>query len=60
MSNIITPYLIQIAEMGGIETTIRRNKGLKNGVYLYHGIVTNKSIAEWFDIKYRDINLIVF
>jgi alanine dehydrogenase len=60
ISNIITPYLLQIAEDGGIETAIRCDKGLKNGVYLYHGILTNKAIGDWFDLPYSDINLIVF
>ena len=48
ISNIITPYLMQIAEDGGIESAIRCNKGLKNGVYMYHGILTNKAIGDWF------------
>ncbi len=60
ISNIITPYLLQIAEDGGIEAAIRCNKGLKNGIYLYHGILTNKAIGDWFNIQYSDINLIVF
>jgi alanine dehydrogenase len=60
ISNILTPYLLQIAEYGGLESAIRCNNGLKNGVYLYHGILTNKSIAEWFDMPYSDLNLIVF
>ncbi|MFV8343270.1 alanine dehydrogenase [Flavobacterium sp. XS2P39] len=60
ISNIITPYLLQIAEDGGIESALRCNKGLKNGVYLYHGILTNKAIGDWFDIPDNDINLIVF
>lgn len=60
ISNILTPYLIQIADDGGIESAIRRDDGLKNGIYTYHGLHTNKSIAEWFDLTYRDINLIVF
>jgi alanine dehydrogenase len=60
ISNIITPYLLQIAEDGGIEPAIRCDYGLKNGVYMYHGILTNKAIGEWFDIPNNDINLIVF
>lgn len=60
ISNILTPYLLQIAEDGGIESSIRCNNGLKHGVYSYHGILTNKSIAEWFGIPHSDINLIVF
>ena len=60
ISNIITPYLLQIADDGGIETAIRCNSGLKHGVYFYHGILTNKAIGEWFGISNSDINLIVF
>jgi len=60
ISNIITPYLIQIAEDGGIESAIRCNPGLKHGLYFYHGILTNKSIGDWFDMPNSDINLIVF
>ena len=60
ISNIISPILIQIAEDGGIEAAIRCNKGLKNGIYFYHGILTNKPIADWFNLEHRDINLIVF
>lgn len=60
ISNIISPYLMQIAEDGGIESAIRCNKGLKNGVYMYHGILTNKAIGDWFGLSYSDINLIVF
>lgn len=60
ISNIISPFIMKIAEDGGIESAIRCDKGLKNGVYLYHGILTNKAIGDWFDLPNNDINLIVF
>lgn len=60
ISNIISPFLLQMAEDGGIESAIRCNAGLKHGIYFYHGILTNRSIADWFSLNYRDINLIVF
>jgi alanine dehydrogenase len=60
ISNIITPSLLGIAEDGGIESAIRRNQGLKHGVYLYHGILTNKVVGEWFNMPDNDINLLVF
>lgn len=60
ISNIITPFLLQIGDDGGLESAIRCNRGLKNGIYFYHGLLTNKSIADWFDLEHRDINLIVF
>jgi alanine dehydrogenase len=60
ISNIITPFLLHIAEDGGIESAIRCNRGLKNGIYFYHGLLTNKVIGDWFNIDSRDINLLVF
>jgi len=59
ISNIFTPYLIQIGEEGGIENAVRFDKGLKNGLYFYHGILTSKPVADWFDLSYRDINLLI-
>ena len=60
LSNIFTPYLLDIGEEGGIENKLRFDKGLKNGLYFYHGVLTNKSVANWFNLHYRDINLLIF
>lgn len=60
ISNIFSPYLLKIAENGGFENAIRMDEGLKNGLYFYHGILTNKTIADWFDIPYNDLNLLIF
>jgi|TARA_B100000768_G_scaffold65104_1_gene62689 alanine dehydrogenase len=60
ISNIFTPYLLKIAEDGGVENSLRFDKGLKNGLYFYHGVLTNKYIADWFDLDYTDANLLIF
>ena len=60
ISNIFTPYLLNIAENGGLENSLRINKGLKSGLYFYRGILTSKSVSDWFDLPYRDINLLFF
>ena len=60
ISNIFAPYLLEMAEHGGLEHFIRHNKGFKNGLYFYHGILTNRSIAQWFDLPYNDPNLLIF
>ncbi|SHI72305.1 alanine dehydrogenase [Arenibacter nanhaiticus] len=60
ISNIFTPYLLKIGEDGGLENALRFDKGLRNGLYLYHGILTNKSVGEWFDLSYSDINFLIF
>jgi alanine dehydrogenase len=59
ISNIFTPYLLNIAEEGGFENSARFDRSLRNGMYFYHGILTNKTVADWFDLPYRDINLLL-
>ncbi len=60
ISNIFTPYLLKIADDGGIENALRFDRGLRNGLYFYHGILTNKLVADWFDLDYSDVNLLIF
>lgn len=59
ISNILTPYLLNVAEEGGFENAARFDKSLRNGMYFYHGILTNKTVGDWFDIPHRDINLLI-
>ena len=60
ISNMFTPYLLDIGEKGGIENTLRFDSSLRNGLYFYHGVLTSKSVANWFDLPYRDPNLLIF
>ncbi len=60
ISNIFTPYLLKIGEDGGLEQSLRFDKGLRNGLYMYHGILTNKTVGDWFDLSHSDINFLIF
>jgi len=57
LSNIFLPYILGIGEKGGIDGAARVNKGLRNGIYIYKGILTNKSVGKWYALPYKDINL---
>ena len=58
VSNIFTPYLLNIAEEGGFENAARLDRSLQKGMYFYHGILTNRTVADWFNLPFRDINLL--
>ena len=60
ISNIFTPYLLEIGDEGGIENAARFDKSLQRGMYFYHGILTNRAVADWFNLPYNDINLLIF
>jgi alanine dehydrogenase len=59
VSNILTPLLLETAEVGGFEKAIHQNAGLRHGVYLYKGSLTNFHIGERFNIKYTNLNLLI-
>ena len=59
ISNVLMPIVIQIGESGGMENLIISKQGIRNGVYLYKGCVTNAPIAKRFNFKYTDLDLLL-
>jgi alanine dehydrogenase len=59
ISNVLMPILLDCTDMGGLESLIQAKAGIRNGVYLYKGCVTNAPIAKRFDFKYTDLDLLL-
>lgn len=59
LSNFFLSYLLDIAENGGLENFINIDSGFRKGVYVYKGRHTNQQLAQWFDLDYRDLNLLI-
>lgn len=59
LTNIFTPILMDIGEMGGIMKVIWDRPGVRNAIYLYQGHLTNKDMAERFNIPPKDLELLV-
>ncbi len=59
LTNIFTPILLDIGEAGGIKNMLWENTGVRNGVYVYQGHLTNKHLAARFLIPYKDLDLLV-
>jgi alanine dehydrogenase len=59
LTNIFTPILIDIGDMGGIMNLIWEKAGIRNAVYIYQGSMTNKDLANRFGLPHKDLNLLV-
>ncbi len=59
LSNTFTPLLLSIGESGGIKSSLIDDVGLRNGVYIYNGLLTNSMIGRLFDIPSKDIDLLM-
>ena len=59
LSNIFAPVILDLGDEGGIVNLIRNQKGFRNGVYLYHGTLTNEDIATSFDLSWKPLELLI-
>lgn len=59
LSNFFAPIMLRIAEAGGIEGLLKSDAGIRHGVYLYNGMLTNKYISDLYGIPYKDLDLLM-
>ena len=59
LTNIFTPILLDIGEMGGVMNLIWERPGIRNATYLYQGKLTNKDLSERFNIPVKDLDLLI-
>ncbi len=57
-SNILTPILLRCGEMSGMKNLIYQDAGIRSGIYLYKGNLTNVHLAELFNIKSSNLDLL--
>ena len=58
LSNIFSQIFLAAAEEGGIDEIIWKNKSVRTGVYMYHGSITNRYIAEACKLPFKDLDLL--
>ena len=58
-SNIFAPLLQKMADTGGITHLLKIDTGVRNGVYLYNGILTNETLGQKFGIISKDLDLLI-
>jgi alanine dehydrogenase len=59
LSNLLSPIILKIGEFGGLDHLIISDVGLRQGVYICHGNLTNKMVGEWLNLSYKEIDLII-
>ena len=59
LSNIFSPILLDMGNHGGCSSLIVNDIGFRGGVYIYKGILTSEVLGKVFDLKYKDIELLL-
>ena len=59
LSNIFTPILLDMGDQGGCRDLIRNDQGFRGGVYIYKGTLTSEVLGKVFNLKYKEIELLI-
>jgi alanine dehydrogenase len=59
LSNFFAPVLLNIGEHGGVENMLKYDPGVRKGVYLFNGTLTNQYIGEYFNLPCQNIELLM-
>ncbi len=58
-SNFFAPVILNIGEQGGIVNMLKNDPGVRQGVYIFNGTLTNQFIGESFQLPSQDIELLM-
>ncbi len=59
ISNIMTPILLEAAQIGGMEKMLLFNRYFRHGVYMYKGHLTNDYLGKRFNLKSTNLELLI-
>ena len=59
LSNIFSPILLEMGEKGGCKELIKSDEGFRSGVYIYKGVLTSEVLGKVFNLKYKNIELLI-
>lgn len=55
LSNIFSPIMLEIGDVGGCKGMIMKDHGFRSGVYIYQGKLTSQILGKVFDLPYKNI-----
>lgn len=59
MSNVFAPLILGLGEIGTTGKHLKDNVGLRQGVYVYNGILTNEKVGQKLGMPSKDIDLLM-
>jgi alanine dehydrogenase len=59
VSNVFAPIILGLGEIGSTGKHLKEDVGLRHGVYIYNGILTNEAIGHQLGIPSKDIDLLM-
>ncbi|OIP00518.1 MAG: hypothetical protein AUJ98_07520 [Bacteroidetes bacterium CG2_30_33_31] len=59
LSNYIGPFISELSNAGGLEKILMNDQGVRNGIYIYRGMVVMKEVSEYFGLPFHNLDLLL-
>lgn len=59
LTNIFAPILVDIGDFGGLMNMVWKRPGIREALYCYQGHMTNKDLADMYNLPFKDLELLV-
>jgi len=59
LNNIMVPIILDMGAAGGVDNLLKRDYGVRQGVYIYNGLITNLPISRHFNLPFQDLDLLM-
>ncbi len=59
LNNIMVPIILDMGNAGGVDNLLKRDYGVRQGVYIYNGLLTSLHISRLFNLPFQDLDLLM-
>jgi alanine dehydrogenase len=59
LNNIMVPIILDLGNAGGVDQLLKRDYGVRQGVYIYNGTITSLAISRNFNLPFQDMDLLM-
>jgi alanine dehydrogenase len=55
----MVPIILDLGNAGGVDQLLKRDYGVRQGVYIYNGTITSLAISRNFNLPFQDMDLLM-
>ena len=57
VSNVLVPLILELGDVGSLQTLAQSEAGFRNGIYLYRGKLVSEYVSSYFNIRSNNIDI---
>ena len=57
VSNVLVPLILELGDVGSLQTLAQSDAGFRSGIYLYRGKLVSDYVSSYFNIRSNNIDI---